>query len=487
MSPASGAAQIPRLLKGEKSVPTDSDIGSKDYSQTPIAVLLGGAFDDAGTAQMMKATAAVEGAKRVPWLRPDMTKPHPPLGPEYGPAMGLRIKERLEQLRGRGEMDEEKAGWVGKGKDNTKSPQDEHIARPLASLKDPDSFGPPPKNVNYHGGAAVPDHTTPDRRGLGAPLSQNQIQSQKQAEKARAQEEQEEAQKPAPPPGPYKMNTTGLSTKNLLPPPVHHAISEDASTQDSPAAPQKKPKPSLPPRLPPRKTHSTDSPLTPPPPSYDSATSQTQPVAGSVNRGALDRLGSAGVSVSGLGIGQQSNPWKNERSQSTTSNASGKGQLSELQSRFSKMNTKSRPSPTNDGTSPAPPPQGTTLAEKQAAFNTAQSFHKDPNSVSLSDARAAASTANNFRERHGEEVSAGAQKANTWNKKYNVTGRMNSFLEKQASPANETQPTAQSESISSQADAYGRKPPPPPVPNKRPDMHAGAQSPPPVPLGTKPR
>lgn len=111
MSPSSGAAQIPRLLKGEKSVPADSDLGSKDYSRTPIAVLLGGAFDDAVTAQMMKATAAVEGAKRVPWLRPDMTKPHPPLGPEYGPAMALRIKERLGQLMERGEMDEEKVMW----------------------------------------------------------------------------------------------------------------------------------------------------------------------------------------------------------------------------------------------------------------------------------------------------------------------------------------------------------------------------------------
>lgn len=283
------------------------------------------------------------------------------------------------------------------------------------------------------------------------------------------------------------MNTTGLSTKNLLPPPVHHAVSEDATAHESPAAPQKKPKPSLPPRLPPRKTPSTDSSLTPPPPSYESATSQTQPAAESVNRGPLDRLGAAGVSVSGLGIGQQSNPWKNERSQSTTSNASGKGQLSELQSRFSKMNTQSRASPINDGTSPSPPPQGTTLAEKQAALDTAQSFHKDPSSVTLSDAKAAASTANNFRERHGDQVSAGAQKANTWNKKYNVTGRMNNFLEKQASPANETQPAAQSESMASQADGYGRKPPPPPVPNKRLGIHASAQSPPPVPLGTKPR
>lgn len=376
---------------------------------------------------------------------------------------------------------------MGKGRDNTNSPQDEHVSRPLTSLKDPASFGPPPKNVNYHGGAAVPDRTTPDTRGWGAPLTQSQIQSQKQAEQARLQEEREEAETPAPPPGPYKMDTTGLTTKNLLPPPVHRAIDQDATTSSPNAAPPKKPKPSLPPRLPPRKTPSTDSPSTPPPPSYESATNQPQSTGGQLNQGAINRLGSAGVSVSGLGIGQQSNPWKNERSQSSASNTSGKGQLSELQSRFARMNTPSQASTTDRDTSTPPPAEGTTVAQKQAAFQTAQNFHKDPSSVSLSDAKSAASTANNFRERHGEQVATGAQKASTWNKKYNITGRMNNFLEKQASPTNESQAPLQTDGSISQADAYGRKPPPPPVPNKRPDMHAATQSPPPVPLGTKPR
>jgi len=42
---------------------------------------------------------------------------------------------------------------MGKGKESTTG---EHISRPLATLKDPSAFGPPPKNVNYHGGAALP-------------------------------------------------------------------------------------------------------------------------------------------------------------------------------------------------------------------------------------------------------------------------------------------------------------------------------------------
>ena len=41
-----------------------------------------------------------------------------------------------------------------------------------------------------------------------------------------------------------------------------------------------------------------------------------------------------------------------------------------------------------------------------------------PSSVSFSDARAAASTANNFRERHGEQAKTGMQKAQDMNQKY---------------------------------------------------------------------
>jgi hypothetical protein len=104
----------------------------------------------------------------------------------------------------------------------------------------------------------------------------------------------------------------------------------------------------------------------------------------------------------------------------------------------------------------------------------------------MADARSAASTANNFRERHQDQITAGAQKANTWNKKFNVTGRVNSFLEKQASPGQEQPPATQSPAVDSPspqiAALSGRKPPPPPPPKKPAGMHA----PPPVPLGTKP-
>ncbi|KAI2619939.1 hypothetical protein GGR54DRAFT_601875 [Hypoxylon sp. NC1633] len=108
MSTDSGATQIPAILKGEQSPPSDSALGSKDYSRLPVAVILGAAFDDAAADVMMKASA---GIRPLPWLRHDKTKPSPPLGPEYGKAMVLRIKELLAQLEKEGKMNEEKVHW----------------------------------------------------------------------------------------------------------------------------------------------------------------------------------------------------------------------------------------------------------------------------------------------------------------------------------------------------------------------------------------
>ncbi|KAK3395194.1 hypothetical protein B0H63DRAFT_462791 [Podospora didyma] len=108
MTPESGAVQIPAILKGETSPPADSELGSKDYSKPPVAVILGGGYEDAGIELMMKASA---GTKPIPWLRPDLTKPAPPLGPEYGKALVARIKDLLAQLEKDGKMDEEAVQW----------------------------------------------------------------------------------------------------------------------------------------------------------------------------------------------------------------------------------------------------------------------------------------------------------------------------------------------------------------------------------------
>jgi hypothetical protein len=106
LTPEAGAAQIPAIFKGEQQVETTSALGSHDYSQKPVAVILGGGYDDAGTEVMMKAAAGIH---PVPWLRPDLSKPAPPVGtPEYGQALVQRIKLLLAQLEQEGKMREEK-------------------------------------------------------------------------------------------------------------------------------------------------------------------------------------------------------------------------------------------------------------------------------------------------------------------------------------------------------------------------------------------
>jgi hypothetical protein len=108
MSPESGVEQIPAILRGDKSVSSDSQLGSKDYSKTPICIILGGGYDDASTEILMNAAKDV---KSLPWLRPDSSKPSPPVGPEYGKALVQRIKELIPQLEKDGKMNEAKVFW----------------------------------------------------------------------------------------------------------------------------------------------------------------------------------------------------------------------------------------------------------------------------------------------------------------------------------------------------------------------------------------
>ena len=110
MNPTAGSAQIPALLAGQ-SAPSNSTIGTKNYTSAPSAVILGGGYDDAGIEEMMKATAENSAAKHVPWLRPDLTIPTPPLGPEYGKAMVQRLKIVLADLQAKRDMNETKVHW----------------------------------------------------------------------------------------------------------------------------------------------------------------------------------------------------------------------------------------------------------------------------------------------------------------------------------------------------------------------------------------
>ncbi|PYH90017.1 hypothetical protein BO71DRAFT_402586 [Aspergillus ellipticus CBS 707.79] len=366
------------------------------------------------------------------------------------------------------------AGWMGKDKDKNDDAE-EHVSAPLSSLKDPASFGPPPKHVKYHGAAALPNETTPDRSGLGAPLSREQINYQNAQQQQQEQDEMEEAQKPAGPPLPYRANRTGLDTSNLPPPPVRLMDSPVEAT----AAPSPRPKPNLPPRLPSR-NNTTPSPHPPtPPPAYS-----PQVLEGHLNQDATSRLSQAGVSVPAFGIGNNSNQWRRDSSTSGTASPTTAGPVSqtpvnELQNRFSQLRT-------TPSRSPAPPPPA-----------RGNSISTQPSSISTCDTRSGSSTINDFREPHNDKIQAGKQKLSGINEKCGISQRVNKAFGDQKNPENAAppippHPNANRSTSSIDSDALSRKKAPPPPPPKKAGMRStpvpgAAPSPPPLPLSTKPR
>lgn len=436
---------------------------------------------------------------------------------------------------------------MGKGKTSDVQAAQEHISRPLATLKDPSSFGPPPKNVNYHGGAALPNEITPHRSGLGAPLTQTQISGASRTVQSPPAQEEEEPAKPPPPSLPYRADRTGLRTDNLPPPPVHRDLNKPTATpppvlSTRASAPVSQPR--LPPRLPSRQNTMSPPVNEPPPPSYDAVASKPVPSptpspSPYINQSAVGRLGKAGVSVPGFGIGSQTetNPWQTEPSKAQ---ASGSNQLSELQSRFARMNSQET-STTSAPTTPVQNPTQNSMPswkQSQSAFQTAQNLRTNPQNVTLADAHSAAQTAgqaqrsaNAFREKHADQIAAAQTKAKAWDQKYKVTSKINKFLDDHSEPANQQQQsnglagqtsqqpqnqfgqaipqvqspapvvptytappqipqhpttsvqhTPQSPAPTELSASIARKPPPPPAPRKP----ANLQAPPPVPMGTKP-
>ena len=374
---------------------------------------------------------------------------------------------------------------MGKGKD-TSSRQDsrDHVSRPITTLKDPSTFGPPPRKVDYNGGAASSRVTTPISSGLGAPLTADEIREQEVGLQREATEEQG-PQKPKPPPVPFRADTTGLSTSNLPKPPVRR-LEQEVPPRTSTASPSSKPKPSLPPRLPPRQnSHPTASAIPRPPPNR-SPSSTVTPQKNHVNQGTLDRLGSAGVSVPGLGIGKRDepeNPWQDQESTSTSTTVpatqSQGSQFRELQSRFSKV---SASSPTLEQ-----PAQGTSFVQKQSALKTANSFRNDPSSVTLADAKSAALTANNFRERHGEQVATGLNGATNLGRRYGIADKFNGYTSNgPGQPAMEPSPSSPGYELPHSSSGFKKNAPQ--FAPKTPFLdHNTAASPPPVPHASRPK
>ncbi|KAE8373102.1 hypothetical protein BDV26DRAFT_272780 [Aspergillus bertholletiae] len=365
------------------------------------------------------------------------------------------------------------AGWVGKGKDKD-SEREEHVSKPLSSLKDPAAFGPPPKHVKYHGAAAVPNQTTPDRRGLGAPLSQEQIHPQDTLQQQEQAEAEAEPQKPAPPPLPFRANRTGVDPSTLPPPPVRRTGSPAYSAASGT-------KPSIPPRIPPR-TNSTPQSPSPPPPAYSPHATAEQSSDGYLNQGAASRLAQAGVSVPSLGIGDRGD---SPRSASPATGGSiSQAPVSELQTRFSQMRTNS-----DSPSRPPPPPARGSL------------YGRESSTASASHAQNATDALKDFREKHDDKIQAGKQKISGLNEKYGISKRVNSlFDDRKGSTSSDQAPppvpphpnlSRSNSSVDPESISQKKAPPPPPPPKKSEmrstPVNASSPTPPPVPLGTKPR
>lgn len=340
---------------------------------------------------------------------------------------------------------------MGKGKkNNTSSPSRDYRSAPLSTLKDPAVFGPPPKNANYHGSAAVPATT-----GIKPASSSSSIPGKGEDDLGQqsALAVDEERGGSGPPLVPVRANTT-VSTVG------QKGFGEDVGTDQL----SSKSRPPVPPRLPPRG-------------SSDTSTIQ-------VNQGALNRLGQAGISVPGLDIGAKPGaltPQGEGHAADPTSTFNADGamakQMKDLGSRFSKLSASSATA--------SSPNEGTSFTQKQAALRTASSLYKDPTSVSISDATSAASTANNFRQRHGSQVAQGWKTANNLNDRLGLIGESRP----QRSTNDDTPSTETLEQPSMAGRAIPKKAPPPPPPKKRELVASatGDAEPPPIPLASKPR
>lgn len=304
---------------------------------------------------------------------------------------------------------------MGKGKKDSTTEVYEHRPLPIASLKNPEAFGPPPKRVNN----AASNHITPTRVEGSEGLDINAVRetdddSSQGFESAR---EILVGRKVAPP-IPYRAKSAG----NLTIPSPKQSLPGDHGVEGF----KPKPKPSLPPRLPPRQI--SGSPQTPssPPPAYSATLPPNAAVSNSyLNQGALKRLGSAGITAPELGIeagSRASNLRQADDDNSRTRSSPGQAKRSDkLTSQLPKFSDFSS---IQTAAGPGPRGQGTTFAQKKAASKTVTAFRKDPSSVSLADAKATASTMNNFRERHGEQVASGMKSANALNQKYDISSKM---------------------------------------------------------------
>ncbi|KAK4460260.1 hypothetical protein QBC42DRAFT_348150 [Cladorrhinum samala] len=383
---------------------------------------------------------------------------------------------------------------VGRGEERNQS---NHVARPLATLRDPAEFAPPPKRRS---------DTINSAHSVSSPVAH-----------APPQAEPEQDDEPPPPPKPWRLNTTGLSTDNLPPPPGRRDGADGRilsppppykpASRPIPAPPPRQASgtpPSLPPRLPPR-SGSSSSPAPTPISTITSASGTT------LNQSAISRLGAAGISVPALGIGSSQPPTSSSSSSSSARpppppppSASSNSAVSELQSRFARLKSNSHQPRESDPATTATTTTtnsstenggagagGTTWAQKQAALKTASDLHRDPSKVSFSEVKAAASTAENFRQRHGDQVAKAGKFAGGLYGKYGGGGQQQDRGDAGVATAGQESGSGSGGGVAGIAAAAvaKKKPPPPPPPKKKNNIGGGGEegAPPPVPMATRPQ
>jgi hypothetical protein len=102
MTAEAASEELPLILQGSAPPTQTSTIGSGNIASIARAVVLGGAYEDE---TIRESCVKVSGARNVPWLKQDKTKPTPPLGPSYGEAMVQRVREAIHQLEKEGKLD----------------------------------------------------------------------------------------------------------------------------------------------------------------------------------------------------------------------------------------------------------------------------------------------------------------------------------------------------------------------------------------------
>jgi hypothetical protein len=104
-----GASEIPLILQGKTPPPGEKpNLGTQNYSRPARAVFEGAAYDDEALEKMRSACKCIS---KAPWLRPEMRKPRPPVGPGYGEAMVARVKACMKAVSEEGKLNEDGVYW----------------------------------------------------------------------------------------------------------------------------------------------------------------------------------------------------------------------------------------------------------------------------------------------------------------------------------------------------------------------------------------